>query len=181
MKKLILLLVIVIALVIYLYPTKTTESTNNVKDVTPTLSDNISTEVFPLSDRKFASQKLKELTIANAQCKERNLDFSGQVRNIHQILIQALEHELRNGKTERELLGYSNQYEIFYDRYDDLLLQAKTKIEKEKYDFTTSIDILNEWNGLSVINNFSAINMPIIVQGLKAFEGKSNGLSMGLE
>ena len=88
---------------------------------------------------------------------------------------------MRNGKTERELLGYSNQYKTFYDGYDDLLLKAKIKIEKEKYGFTTSADILNDWSGLSVINNFSVINIPIIVQGLKAFEGKSNGLSMGLE
>jgi hypothetical protein len=181
MKKLILLLAIVIALIIYIYPTKSTESINNANDVTSALSDNVPTEVFQFSNKEFASQKLKELTIANAQCKERNLDFSKQVNNIHQILIQALEHELRNGKTERELLSYSNQYKTFYDRYDDLLLQAKIKIEKEKYDFTTSVDILNKWNGLSVINNFSVINIPIIVQGLKAFEGNSNGLSMGLE
>jgi hypothetical protein len=181
MKKLILLLAIVVALIIYVYPTKSTKSSNNVNDATSTLSDNVSTEIFQFSNKEFASQKLKELTIANAQCKERSLDFSRQVDNIHQILIQALEHELRNGKTERDLLGYSNQYETFYNRYDGLLLQAKIKIEEEKYDFTTSVDILNEWNGLSVINNFSVITIPIIVQGLKAFEGKSNGLSMGLE
>ena len=181
MKKLILLLAIVIALIIYVYPAKSTKSSNNVNDATSTLSDSVSTEIFQFSNKEFASQKLKELTIANAQCKERSLDFSRQVYNIHQILIQALEHELRNGKTERDLLGYSNQYKTFYNRYDDLLLQAKIKIEEEKYDFTTSVDILNEWNGLSVINNFSVINIPIIVQGLKAFEGKSNGLSMGLE
>jgi len=181
MKKLILLLAIVFALIIYIYPTKSIESTRNINDVTSTLSDNASTEVFQFSNREFGSRKLKELTIANAQCKERNLDFSSQVQNIHQLLIKALEHELRNGKTERELLGYSNQYKTFYDGYDDLLLKAKIKIEKEKYDFTTSVDILNDWSGLSVINNFSAINIPIIIKGLKAFEGKSNGLSMGLE
>jgi hypothetical protein len=181
MKKLILLLAIVFALIIYIYPTKSIESTRNINDVTSTLSDNASTEVFQFSNREFGSRKLKELTIANAQCKERNLDFSSQVQNIHQLLIKALEHELRNGKTERELLGYSNQYKTFYDGYDDLLLKAKIKIEKEKYDFTTSVDILNDWSGLSVINNFSAINIPVIIKGLKAFEGKSNGLSMGLE
>lgn len=181
MKKLILLLAIVFALIIYIYPTKSIELTRNVNDITSTLSDNVSTEIFQFSNREFGSRKLKELTIANAQCKERNLNFSSQVRNIHQLLIKALEHELRNGKTERELLGYSNQYKTFYDGYDDLLLKAKIKIEKEKYGFTTSVDILNDWSGLSVINNFSAINIPVIVQGLKAFEGKSNGLSMGLE
>lgn len=183
MKKLILLSAIVIALIIYVLPTKntsTTKDTNDQKNAS-SLSDNVSSEVFQFSSRKFASQKLKELTIANAQCKEKNLDFSSQVRNIHQLLIKALEHELRNGKTERELLGYSNQYKTFYDGYDDLLLKARIKIEKEKYSFTTSVDILNDWRGLSVINNFSAINIPVIVQGLKAFEGKSNGLSMGLE
>jgi len=181
MKKLILLLAIVIALIIYIYPSKSIDSTNNINDVTSTLSDNVSTEVFQFSNIEFASQKLKELTIANAQCKERPLDFNKQVNNIHQILILALEHELRNGKTERELLSYSNQYKTFFDGYDDLLLKAKIKIEKEKYDFTTSVDILNDWSGLSVINNFSVINIPIIVQGLKTFEGKSNGLSMSLE
>ncbi|TLU67181.1 hypothetical protein FE810_02535 [Thalassotalea litorea] len=183
MKKLTLLLVLIITLVIYISLNKSTESTNydvDVKDIHPALSDKDSIEVFPFSNKKFASQKLKELTIANAQCKERKLDFNTQVNNIHQILIQALEHELRNGKTRRDLLAYSNQYKPFYDSYDDLLLQAKINLEKEKYDFTTSVDILNEWNGLSVINNFSVINIPIIVLGLQAFEGDSNGLSMGL-
>ena len=107
MKKLILLLAIVIALIIYINPTKSTKSNNIVNDVASDLSDNVPTEVFQFSNKEFASQKLKELTIANAQCKERSLDFSKQVNNIHQILIQALEHELRNGKTERELLSLS--------------------------------------------------------------------------
>lgn len=119
--------------------------------------------------------------MANEQCKESNLDFSSKIDNIHNILIKALEHELRNGKTERELLSYSSQYKTFYAHYDDLLLKAKINIEKEKYDFTASVDILNDWHGLSVIKNFTTLNIPIIVQGLKAFEGKSNGLRMNLE
>jgi hypothetical protein len=183
MKKLAALLIFVIGLIIYLYPIKNKSSSNDVENKQNEFASeiSISKEIFPYSNKKFASQKLKELTIANAQCKERNLDFTNQVNNIHQILIQVLEYELRSGKTERELLGYSNQYKTFYSGYDDLLLQAKINIEKEKYKYTNSVEILNDWSGLSVINGFSAIKTPIIVQGFKAFEGKSSGLRMTLK
>lgn len=181
MKKLVALIIIVLSTSFYLYSTKKESVVEDSHVVTtPSLESN-SVEIFPFSDKKFASEKLKKLTMANEQCKESNLDFSSQVNNIHKILIQALEYELRNGKTERELLSYSSQYKTFYNSYDDLLLKAKVNIEKEKYDFTASVDILNDWHGLSVIKNFSALTIPIIVQGLKAFEGKSNGLSMNLE
>ena len=181
MKKLVALIVIVFAAIFYLYPTKKESIIEDSHVVTNASLESSSVEIFPFSNKKFASEKLQQLTMANEQCKESNLDFSSQVNNIHKILIQALEHELRNGKTERELLSYSSQYKTFYDRYDDLLLKAKINIEKEKYDFTVSVDILNDWHGLSVIKNFSTLNIPIIVQALKAFEGKSNLLSMNLE
>jgi hypothetical protein len=183
MKKLTIFLIVAVAFLAYIYLTKNgsnSEERVNSK-VEQNLVQTIGSSASSYQSKKFVTKKLKKLTIANEQCKERNLDFSNQVQNIHQVLIQALEFELKQGKSERELLAYSNQYKTFYDGYDDLLLQAKVNIEKEKYNYTSSVDILSDWNGLSVINAFSSLNIPIIVQGLKAFEGKSNGLSMNLE
>jgi hypothetical protein len=154
------------------------ELNNNIKKNSTQI---IASNTLSLQSKKFATKKLKNLTMVSEQCKERTLDFSNQVENIHQVLIQALEFELKNGRTERELLAYSSQYKTFYDRYDALLLQAKINVEKEKYSYTNSVDILSDWNGLSVISGFSSLSTPIIVQGLKAFEGKSNGLTMNLE
>jgi len=141
----------------------------------------ISEEVFANSDREFATEKLKNLTIANAQCKESSLEFGVQVQTILNILSKTLEHELRRGKTERELLAYSEQFKTFYNDFDDLLLQARLRIESEKHSYTDSIDILNEWKGLSVLNGFSAFNTPILVKALSAFNGGSRGLSITLE
>lgn len=141
----------------------------------------ISEEVFSNSDRGFATEKLKNLTIANTQCKESSLEFGLQVQTILNILSNTLEHELRRGKTDRELLAYSGQFKTFYNDFDDLLLQARLRIESEKHRFTDSIDILNEWKGLSVLNGFSALNTPILVKALRAFDGGSSGLSISLE
>ncbi len=183
MKKLTRFLIVAVALLAYVYLTK--DDSNSEKEgnsnVEPNLVQTIGSAALSYQSKKFATKKLKKLTIANEQCKERSLDFSSQVQNIHQVLVQALEFELKQGKSERELLAYSNQYKTFYDGYDDLLLQAKVNIEKAKYNYTNSVDILGDWNGLSVINGFSSLNIPVIVQGLKTFEGKNNGLSMNLE
>ncbi|MDC8830135.1 hypothetical protein [Alteromonas gilva] len=181
MKKFILALAIVaVAGLLYFYYSEhvSPDKNTSLNSTSPAKSDKGSDTVIPTTGKKSASQKLKELTTANAQCKESRLDFNSQVRNIHQILVQALEQELRHGKTVRELLSYSDQYKTFYHSYEDLLLQAQTNIESEKYQFTTSPGILNHWRGLSVIDNFSAENLPIIVQGLQGLEGKALGLSM---
>ncbi len=183
MKKLTIFLIVAVAFLAYFYNTKddfNSEKGGNSK-VESSLLQSIGSDPFSFQSKKFITKKLKKLTIANEQCKERNLDFSSQVQNIHQVLIQALEFELKHGKSERDLLAYSNQYKTFYDRYDTLLLQAKVNIEKAKYNYTSSVDILNDWDGLSVINGFSSLNIPIIIQELQALEGKSNGLSMNLE
>jgi hypothetical protein len=183
MKKLTIFVIAAVAFLAYVYLTKDGSNLEKVgnNNVQSNLLQTIDSGAASYQSKKFATKKLKKLAIVNEQCKERNLDYSNQVQNIHKVLIQALEFELIQGKSERELLAYSNQYKTFYDGYDDLLLQAKLNIEKAKYNYTSSVDILSDWNGLSVINGFSSLNIPIIVQGLKAFEGKSNGLSMNLE
>ncbi|MBQ4835355.1 hypothetical protein [Pseudoalteromonas luteoviolacea] len=135
-------------------------------------------EALRLSQRHFASQKLKELTIANAQCKKSQKDFGSQVQSVHDILIRALEHELRNGKTMQELLRYSGQYNGFYSSYKDLLREAVFNIEKDKYQYTSAIDILYEWDGLSVIEGFSTIKSPLIVEALKLFEEHAEGVKL---
>ncbi|MBL4941182.1 MAG: hypothetical protein JKY81_05895 [Colwellia sp.] len=183
MKKLTIFLIVAVVFLAYVYHTKNDSNSENggSSKIESSLVQSIGSGAFSYQSKKFATKKLQKLTIANEQCKERNLDFSSQIQNIHQVLIQALEFELKQGKSERDLLAYSNQYKTFYDGYDDLLLQAKVNIEKEKYNYTSSVDILSDWNGLSVINGFSSLNIPIIVQELKAFGGRSNGLSLKLE
>ena len=51
-------------------------------------------------------------------------------------------------------------------------------IEKPKYNFTTSAEMLLKWQGLSVINRFSRENIPTIVENLKEVEGSISGFSM---
>jgi hypothetical protein len=133
--------------------------------------------------KKFATEKIKTLAIIDKQCEKKDLHFDAQVKNIHQGLIGVLEQELRQGKTKRELLAYSNQYKNFYRSYHDLLQQAKVNIEKAKYQHTSSVSILNNWNGLSVIDGFSSLNRPIIVKLLTTLEnnGMGQNLSLGLD
>lgn len=183
MKKLPLSLTVIVAFLASIYLTKDSaelEKRGN-SEVERNLVQATGQGALLYQNKKFATKKIKQLSIANEQCKDKKLDFSHKVKNIHQVLLQAFEFELKQGRSERELLAYSNQYKTFYQGYDDLVLQAKVNIEKAKYNFTSSVDILNDWNGLSVINGFSSLNISIIVQGLKAFEDKSNGLSMNLE
>ena len=125
-------------------------------------------------------QKVKELKIAKAQCKHKKANFLADVSDIHQELIQALENELKQGKTVRELLAYSNQYKTFYKNYNDLILLAKINIEKPKYNYTKSSEILLKWDGLSVINVFSPESIPTIVEQLKEVEGTLSGFVMTL-
>lgn len=183
MKKLFIFPIVAVVFLVYFYLTRSDSISE--KRVYLKVEQNL---VLPIGDgsapfqsKKFATKKLKHLTIANEQCNERGLDFSNQVQNIHQVLIQALEFELKQGKSERELLAYSNQYKTFYDSYDDLLRQAQINIEKVKYNYTSSVDILYDWNGLSVIDGFSSQQIPKIVQRLKKFEDKSNRISIELK
>ena len=117
---------------------------------------------------------------AKAQCKHKKANFLADVSDIHQELIQALENELKQGKTVRELLAYSNQYKTFYKNYNDLLLLAKINIERPKYNYTKSSEILLKWDGLSVINGFSPESIPTIVEQLKEVEGTLSGFVMTL-
>jgi len=150
---------------------------DQLKPSSKTVIDNTDASV---KNETLVINKVKELKIAKAQCKQKNANFITQVSDIHQELIQALEKELKQGKTDRELLAYSNQYRTFYKNYNDLLLLAKINIEKLKYNYTKSSEILLKWNGLSVINGFSPENIPNIVEKLKEVEGTLAGLTMTL-
>lgn len=182
MKKLIvLLLAVVITVSLFRLndadPVFTSNESQQTKTTLPSSSDSSN---VPPQNRKFATKKLKKLTIADKQCEDKNLDFSSQIANIHQVLIDALEQELQQGRTDRELLAYSSQYKVFYSGFDDLLLRARINIEKPKYNITSSSSVLSEWKGLAVIEGFNSINVPIIVEELKRLEGQSLGLNMGL-
>lgn len=182
MKKLsILLLIVVIAVATFLFYDTGSSSVRSISH-----GDESAMQPFPdnknvtFQTKQFATEKLKKLTIAHNQCEDKNLDLSSQIANIHQVLIDALEQELRKGRSDRELLAYSNQYKTFYSGFDDLLLQAKMNIERSKYNLTSSAAVLSEWKGLAVIEGFSSSNIPIIVAELKRLGGNSPGLSIGV-
>ncbi|MCP3429920.1 hypothetical protein, partial [Opacimonas viscosa] len=46
-------------------------------------------------------------------------------------------------------------------------------IEREKYRFTESVEILNYWSGISVVDGLSAVNIPFIVDAI-AIVGADN-------
>ncbi len=140
--------------------------------------DTINSKIKAVDEKKFATKKLEQLTIVHSQCKQKSYDIGDQIDYIHQGIIEALEHELKQGKTDRDLLAYSNQYETFYKSYDDLLLQAKINIEKHKYHFTQSVSILNNWNGLSVIEGVNSDSLSTLIEALEPLEGINHGLSM---
>ena len=180
MKKLIVVLSIgaVFLACFYLF-----ESPNNTKIEKPELREANAkildgNTISLIQEQTPITQKVKQLKIAKAQCKQRKSHYLTDISDIHQELIQALEDELQQGKTDRELLAYANQYKVFYKNYYDLLLLAKMNIEKPKYNFTTSAEMLLKWQGLSVINRFSRENIPTIVENLKEVEGSISGFSM---
>ena len=186
MKKLFITLLLVAGVVAYFYTSKNHTSAAETlaekdPDITTSSSEQHANTIKKLRTTEEPLNKLEELEIAHAECKNRKLDFGNEVNKIHQVLLDALEYELRNGKTFRELLAYAGQYRTYFQSYASLLTQAKINIEKEKYDFTRSLDILNEWRGIQVIDNLSEPVLSELVQALKPFESNSHGLNIQLK
>jgi len=176
MKKLVIILIILALILITFFPKQNLTSESPEKDnAEPTLTQVPVDEYVQPKMKTFATKKLKKLTLANKQCRNRNesLNSTNQGLSINQEIVKALEQEIGQGKTDRELLAYSHQYEVFYKRYDNLLLEAKINIKKAKYNFTSSLDILNDWKGLSVIEGFSTSEIPNVVQKLKNIEASN--------
>lgn len=181
-KRIVAFIVVILAFTYFYLPTGNfVDSTVNGKKSAFSVDEIASKDVFPFSSRNFATNKLKQLTLANEQCKENQKDFSANVQSILGILISTLEHELRNGKSVRDLLAYDHQFKTYYSSYDDLLLKARLNIEREKYRFTDSVEILNHWSGLSVINGFSPVNIPLIVEATELLGGSNNHFNIPLE
>ena len=182
MKKRVVLLVFVIVILAYFYfpngnfVDKTADSKAPLYPVDAIASK----DVFPFSSRHFASKKLEQLTLADAQCQEHQKDFSASVQSTLGILVSALEHELRNGKSMRDLLAYDEQFNTYYSSFYDLLQKAKLNIEREKYRFTESVEILNHWSGLSVVNGLSAVNIPFIVEAIAIVGADNISINMRL-
>jgi len=141
----------------------------------------VETEIPNRSFKKFASYKLNELARARHECQTNQRDFGQHIDGIHQEIIKAMEYELNHGRTVRDLLAYANQYEIFYKGYDDLLLLARMNIEKDKYDFTESVSIFNEWKGLSVLDLFNSQSVQTIIDELNQIDSIGFKTSVSLE
>ncbi|GIU15668.1 MULTISPECIES: hypothetical protein [unclassified Shewanella] len=134
----------------------------------------------PAINKNFQKTRLQQLTFAHAQCQQRSYDFNEYVDEVHIGVNAALEKELKQGKTDRELLAYEAQYQTFYDSYQDLLIEAKINIEKHKYSITQSVSILNEWSGMSVIEGFSADTLNELVSALQPLENENHGFGVNI-
>ncbi len=177
MKKLsISIFIISLMLISYLtYNAKSTSANDKYNMTESKVSNTKKQEKYKkLAVKTFATEEIRKLSIINKQCKNMTLDFNTQVKNI-QKLIDVFEQQLKQGKTQRELLAYSGQYNTFYRTYINLLLQAKINAEKTKYTLSSDLSILNHWHGLSVIEEFSTQSISTIVEELGALE------SMGLD
>ncbi|MGS0725860.1 hypothetical protein ACVBKF_06700, partial [Shewanella sp. 0m-11] len=159
------------------------------QNISPTISTPVSineitvqqqTIKAPLSNKTFQKTKLQQLSSAHAQCQKRFHNFSEQVTDVHSGIIAALEQELRQGKTERELLSFQSQYQTFYDSYQDLLIEAKINIEKNKYSITRASSILKDWSGMSVIEGVNVDTIDVLVTALKPLENEQHGLGMSI-
>lgn len=114
-------------------------------------------------------------------CTKANSNPSAEIEAINSILILALEKELTSGASTQELLSYADQYENFYSSFPKLLFQARLNIEKRKYTFTDNLNILGEWQGVSVIQGFTRENMPQILQQLKAMQNQPFSVSLPIK
>ena len=152
-------------------PSASLTSRNEMTEHQQTLETSVSSETAQQT-------KLVQLTSAHAQCQKRYQNFSEQVADIHNVIIAAIELELQQGKTDRELLAYRSQYKTFYDSYQDLLIEAKSNNERKKYVITQSSSILKDWSGLSVIEGFNTDTIAALVTALKPLENENHGLGM---
>ena len=124
---------------------------------------------------------LTALLRAKEHCDERQLTYSDKVKSINNSLIRALQTELQAGRTETELMAYEKQYSTFHRGFDELLLLARLNLEKQKYQFTRSVEILGEWTGLSVINGLSDEIVPELITHLQANPPSGMKMFLSLE
>jgi hypothetical protein len=141
----------------------------------------VAAETPNMNVRKFSSDKLNALAKAHDECQPNQDELRRDIDGIHHEIIKAMEYELNHGRTVRDILAYSNQYEIFYKGYEDLLLLARINIEKDKYDFTESVSILNQWKGLSVLKIFNSEDVETIIEELNRMKNISLTMSVDVE
>ena len=181
-KKILILVVLAIA-GIYLFLFSDIEMSNGQNHQTteltkPDMQNSESSQVSLQSEPALATSPTQQNT--ENQCDNNLTSFSQKVGDIHQILISALQHELKQGKTPLELLAYSDQYQTFYQSYPDLLWEAQIRNEQSKYQITRSANILAQWQGLTVIAGLSEDMLPMLVESLNNIEGQLQGLNMEL-
>lgn len=155
-----------------------TNDTITEESETKALESKIQAPASQVVEKPFA--QLSRLKQAHKQCEKNIGDFSMQVHSIGQIGVEALKKAFRSGATIKELLAYSKQYEIQYHRYDELVLNAKLSIERDKYQFTDEFDVVNNWQGLTVIDGFTAENQAELAKHFAALAGGTLGLSFNL-
>jgi len=134
-----------------------------------TSTDDVATNV-PQQDvlqtitiKKYGSKEIEDLVLIREQCVSKSRKLRSQNKNPRLRVLKALEQELKQGTSIRELLSYSGQYITYYVGYAGLLLKAQINIEKAKYDIAPSISILNEWKGLSVLEGYDASTIATLV------------------
>ncbi|GAB58780.1 hypothetical protein [Rheinheimera nanhaiensis] len=181
-KKILLLAVLVIAGLLLLVVSVKNNNKTGVQPPSETAEESPHTadSSQAILQKKTSQKPSTEQQADENQCSDNLQSFSREVNDIHQILISALQQELKQGKTTRELLSYSAQYKTFYSSYEDLLWQAQINNEMVKYKITSSAAILMQWQGVSVIEGLSEAVLPILVESLTNIEGQLSGLNMEL-
>lgn len=181
MKKLtfIVLLLIAVTAFFFFYKLSSVEfaEPHTPSNVLPT----VETKTPNTNVKKFVSDKLNALGQARDECQSNQVELSRDIDGIHHEIIKAMEYELNHGRTVRDILAYSNQYEIFYKGYEDLLLLARMNIEKDKYDYTESVSILNQWKGLSVLKLINSEGVNAIIDELNYIQSNDLDISVNLE
>ena len=105
MKKLIVALSIGAVFLACFYLFESIENTKIEKpeqhQVNTKTVNNIVSPAESAQNKMSITQRVKQLKIAKVQCKQRKSHYLTDISDIHQELIQVLEDELQQGKTDR--------------------------------------------------------------------------------
>ena len=143
--------------------------------------EEVSAEVVEIQQKPIditsdeSRQKISELTTKYAQCKSEKLSSGTHDRKINRKLATVFENELKNGKSERELLAYANQYSRDRTFIFSAISRAKRNIEKSKYTTTSDASILKTWRGLGVVVGFTPDFMEELVKDYDEKYGNFRG------
>lgn len=136
--------------------------------------------VFTNTESSFEIKKLSEYSEEYAECKTKEKNLKININNSLVTIKSELVNDLKNGKTDTDLYFYRHFSETLNRDFENLLLQAKLDIEREKYHYSDNIELLKKWSGLEVIKTFSAANIDDIIHSLKTLKNHTPDVKVSL-